>query len=232
MRKPFIAILLLLLCTARAPAGGRAYSLAVVGTFTTTSKLFYNPTASDDLLRGQYLGIDNIFGGGINIRYELPAIHSAVGVSAEFLTRTQEITFLPSVLSLTASDGFSVIPLECTGYFYIPVGGDALRFYMGGGLGMYLGTRKYEFPGATAETVDRTTGYGIHILTGLEYDLDQRISLRSEVKFRNAQFETVNQFHQPSITYNNTVIPLDQRPFPSRIAVDGMGIALALVVYP
>jgi hypothetical protein len=52
------------------------------------------------------------------------------------------------------------------------------------------------------------------------------------VKFRNAQFETANQFHQASVTANNSVLLLDPRPFGSRIAVDGMAISLSLVVRP
>ena len=94
---------------------------------------------------------------------------------------------------------------------------------------MYLRTRRYEFPGAEAVTIDRTPGYGIHILSGLEYDVDPRFSLRTEVKFRNVQFDAVNQFRQPSITYNNTVIPLDSQPFASRIAIDGMAPRLAFL---
>ena len=231
MRTPLIAILIVF-CTARSPAGGRAYSLAFGGSFTTSSKLFYNPNASDQVLRGQFLGIDNIFGGGIEFRYELPELHSALGISAEYLTRSQDIEIPAATFTLTATDGFWAIPVEGTGFFYIPLGGDAFHFYMGGGVGIYFGTRRYEFPGVPAETVDRTTGFGIHVLSGFEYDVDARFSVRSEVKFRNVQFDALNQFRQPWITVNNTVIALDTQPFASRIAIVGMAISIALVIHP
>ena len=225
------AFLLALIFCASAEAQEQTYAISAFGTFTTSSKLFYHPNDPDDLRRGQYLPLDNAFSGGIEVRRELPSLRIRVGLSIEIISKKETINLPSASTFIPVNDGFVAVPVELSGYFMIPVGSDHTYMYMGGGIGAYFGNRIYEFPGARAETVGRSPGFGIHVLTGFEYDAEERISLRTEIKFRDVQFESVNQFIQPSITYRGSVIPLNQEPQTSRINIDGMVVSFGLAYH-
>jgi opacity protein-like surface antigen len=128
-------------------------------------------------------------------------------------------------------DGYYTIPIECSGYFPIPIGTPELQVYMGAGLGMYFGSRFYEYGGASTEIVQRKIGYGIHILSGVEIAVSPALSLRTEIKFRDIQFETVNRFTSFSSLFNGNPIPLDQDALSSRISIDGMTLNLGIAYH-
>ncbi len=208
------------------------YHLAVVGTFTTSSKLFHHPDDPDQTLRDQFLPLDDIFSIGLDLRRTLEPGRIEIGLSVEYLRKTEDLwANVQDSVTVPVSDGFTAIPVEASGYFIIPVGTSVLHVYMGGGVGAYYGTRHYEIAGMGAATTEEDLGFGIHVLSGLEYALGPRVSLRSEVKFRDIQFRTVNQFSTGSATYGNSSVTLDRQPMPSRIAIDGMTLNLGLVYH-
>ena len=213
-------------------AQDRPYSFGISGSLSTSSKLFYNPEDQDEFIRNQFLPLDNALSEGIDVRRAIGPLSISLGVSVEYLSKTEVFTHLLSQSTVVpVKDGFVAVPVELSAYFQIPVGSDILQLYMGGGAGAYLGARRYEYAGVQAPAVDHKTGYGIHIITGLQYFVHPPVSLRSELKFRNVQFETVNQFRQSSAIYQGSVIPLDQEPFTSRVTIDGMTLSLQLVYH-
>ncbi|MBI1806790.1 MAG: hypothetical protein HYR76_07055 [Ignavibacteria bacterium] len=208
------------------------YDLAVFGTFTTSSKLFHHPNDADELLRSAFLPLNNVFSAGIDLRRSFEALRIQIGISIEYLKKT-ETSYVPDSSStlIPVKDGFTAIPIELSGYFIIPVGTDDLHLYMGGGGGMYIGSRQYEYAGTSAAIIGRKVGYGIHILSGLQYALHPRVSLRSELKFRQIQFENMNKFVEDTALYNGVAVALDPEPFSSRIDIDGMTLSLGLVFH-
>lgn len=201
-----------------------------MGTFTTSSKLFHHPDDPDENLRDQFLPIDNIFSIGIDLRRTIEPSRLEVGLGVEYLRKTEDLTAdVQDSLTVPVRDGFTAIPIELSGYFIIPVGTSTLHLYMGGGVGTYIGSRTYEIAGAGAGTTEQTLGFGIHVLSGLECALEPRVSLRTEVKFRDIQFRTVNRFDRGATTYGNASVTLDRSPMASRIAIDGMTLNLGLV---
>jgi len=208
------------------------YDLTLIGSLTTSSKLFHHPNDPDEFIRSQFLPLDNVFSIGIDLRRRLEPIDVQIGLSVEYLSKTESFNVpISGSRFVPARDGYVAIPIELSGYFFIPVGDENFRFYMGGGGGVYLGNRRYNYAGVVAQIVERNVGYGIHILSGVRYALTSMISIRSELKFRNVQFETVNKFTQSSITYLGSTIYLDQEPLPSRISIDGMTVNAGLVFH-
>ena len=220
------------LSSVNSSAQDRPYDLALFGTFTTTSKLFHHPNDADELLRGEFLPLNGIFSAGIDLRRSFESIRIQLGVSIEYIKKT-ETSYISDVAStlIPVKYGFTAIPIELTGYFIIPVGTEDLHLYMGGGGGMYFGNRRYEYAGVSSVIVDRKVGYGIHIISGIQYALHARVSLRSELKFRQIQFENVNRFIEDTAVYNGVVVALDPEPFSSRIDIDGMTLNLGLVLH-
>ena len=208
------------------------FTFSVSGSFSTSSKLFLHSEDPNETTRNQFLPLNDLFGITIDVRRQFDAIGIQLGLNVEYISKTESY-FLPITYtkSVPLTDGFTAIPIELSGYFTIPIGDETVQFYMGGGGGLYFGNRNYRIAEVTAFTVRRTIGVGIHILSGIQYILTPLISLRSEVKFRDVQFQTVNQFTQPFVTYHNTTISLDQQPFASRISINGMTLTLGLAVH-
>ena len=206
----------------------RNYTLAVTGSFTTSSKLFYNIDDPNEIARNQYLSLSNVLGVGIDIRRRIEESGLAVGISVEYISKLDDISESVSSTAIAAvKDGFVVVPIEATGYFTIPFSSERAQMYMGGGAGIYLGARHYQYSTDSARVIDQKPGYGIHILTGFCYRISPVIGLRSELKFRDVQFQSTNVF-LPS--YVSLPAP-NYQPFSSRINIDGMTLTVGLAAF-
>ncbi len=206
----------------------RPTSLSLFGSYTTSSKVFYRTADPDEFLRSQFFPLDDILSAGIDVRRTLPSGNLQLGLSVEIISRSTSSSVPYGSLSVPVLDGVTAVPVEATGYFFIPVGTDEIRIFMGGGVGAYFGQRRYEYGGTSAETTDRSLGFGIHVLSGMEWYTSPAISLRGELKFRDVQFETVNRFQQTSTTVKGTIIPLPAETMHSRVNIDGMHLAVGL----
>ena len=203
-----------------ASAQESGFSVALKGNLTTASQLFPNPNSADDFSRAQFFAIEDFFGYGIEVRYQIPETHLAAAVSADYIhARLDRTIGSPPV---PAKDGYRVIPVELTGYFIIPVSGPTFGVYMGGGVGAYFGHRVYEVAGVEARTTEPGQGFGIHVLGGVSYHINEWFGFHFEMKFRDLQFKTSNQFSTASTIYNNTFVMLPQGPFASRVHTDGV----------
>ena len=208
------------------------YSVGIFGSLNTSVKLFNHPDDQDVFLRSQFVPLDNIFSGGIDVRRTFETIHLTFGLSFEYLSTLQLFTHaLSDTTRVSVRDGFTIIPVEASVYFPIPVGNDDIQLYMGGGGGAYFGKLRHEFAGARSEPVDRTAGVGIHIVSGLEYQMRRSMSLRAEMKFRNVQFEGVDRFSQSYAVSGGEVVALPQEPQSSRVSIDGITATLQIVYH-
>jgi opacity protein-like surface antigen len=218
-----------LLCVAgeSGRAQERTFSVFLKGNLTTTGRLFPNPGATDPLARAQSYGFADFFGYGFEVQYHIAGTNLSLGVSADLILSAQSRTLIAAAQrAVPADDGFRIIPVELTGYFRIPITEGSFGVFMGGGVGVYYGERQYSLAGLDAPVVSSTPGYGIHVLGGVSYRLTDHFSLSTELKFRDAHFESTNTFNQPQVRYGNIVVNLSQKPFLSSIHTDGMVVQL------
>jgi hypothetical protein len=210
-------------------AGGGRFSVLLKGNLTTSSQLFLNPDAADLVAQTQSLALTDFFGIGAEAKYRLAEMNIAFGLSVDYIRAraTSAIVAYPRN-SIPTEDGYTVIPVEATGYFIIPFSGETFGVYMGGGAGMYFGYRSYRLGNTDAQTVDRKPGFGIHVLGGFSYRVWGPLEAVFEMKFRDLQFESVNAFTASPVRYNNTVVNVSTKPFKSRIQTDGIVFQLAL----
>ncbi|MEK7249834.1 MAG: hypothetical protein AAB209_05355, partial [Bacteroidota bacterium] len=110
---------------------GKSFSVSLKGSLTTGSQLFPNPNSSNDSLRAAFFSLKDIWGYGIEVRYRFPETDLAIALSADYLRTTQ--SRLTDIIP--EDDGYRVIPVELTGYFIIPLSGETIGVYMGGGAG-------------------------------------------------------------------------------------------------
>jgi preprotein translocase subunit Sss1 len=220
-----VTMLVLFFLPVTATAGDMNLSVILRSTFTTASQVFTNPESSDPIERSRFNTVDNFFGGSVEVRYVFPETHFGAGLGVEYIRASQEIQ---TVSRIPGEDGYEVIPVELTGYFTIPISGPVISVYMGGGAGAYMGRRIYRLAGVEAVQVDRSTGFGIHILGGVGFRLSDLIMLTTELKFRDLQFESTNAFPVEQIHYNGRTVNVGTEPFTSRIHTDGMVLSAGI----
>ncbi len=226
---------LLVVCACVLAQGTRAedklFSVAFKGSLTTNSQLFPNPNSPDELQRAQFFSLKDIWGIGIEVRYRFPETDLALAISADYLRTTQGSSIrLSGNRRIPVEDGYRVVPVELTGYFLIPISGESFGVYMGGGGGAYFGRRIYRIGDVEAPSVDQGVGFGIHVLSGVSYRFTGMISVVAEMKFRDLQFNSVNQFSAPTIQYGPTVVPVSTEPFESRVHTDGIVFQVGIVL--
>jgi len=208
-------------CSLRAQE--RSFTVLVKGNLTTQSDIFLNPTSPDPVARAQSTTLEDFPGIGVEVQYQFPGMNIALGVSADRISvRTPQPITVSFRELVPAEDGYTVIPLEVTGYFIIPASGEMFKIFMGGGLGAYIGTRRYSIAGVEARTVDDRPGFGIHVLGGVSVHFTGWLSLVAEMKFRDLQFRSTDAFAVSRIPYGSTYINVSQTPFASTIHTDGI----------
>ncbi len=209
---------------------GKNFSVSLKGSLTTGSQLFPNPNSSDEAQRAEFFPLKDIWGYGMEVRYRFPETDLAIALSADYLRTTQGSSIRLSGKQIPVDDGYRVIPVELTGYFIIPISGEVLGVYMGGGGGAYFGHRIYRIGSTDAPSIDHGVGFGIHVLSGLSYRFNDIISLNAEMKFRDLQFSSVNQFSTPQVQYGPTLVNVSTKPFESLVHTDGIIFQLGVVI--
>jgi hypothetical protein len=201
------------------------YSLSLFGSFTTSSKIFQHPNDINGSIRNQFLPMDNVFGGGIDLRRKFADIRLQFGLSVEYLSRTRNYSVQGIYsIEIPVNEGYTAYPIELSAYFDIPVGLTKVNFYMGGGGGIYFGTHHYEEAGISSKVVELKPAAGIQILCGIEYYIGSRLAVRGEWKFRDIHFKVTNKFFE----YADS---LQQAQMYSRINIDGMVFNAGMVFY-
>jgi opacity protein-like surface antigen len=214
--------------------GTTKYSIALKGTFTSTSKLYPTPDAAEEDLQSLFVEYNDLLSFGVEVRRQLGNESIEVGVGVEFLKTTRAglgtgPAGTPSV-QLPIVDGYRFVPIELTGYFIVPFSTETVKLFMGGGAGLYFGDRIYQVVNRTAQTVESRTAFGIHVLAGVDYFIDRFISLRGEMKFRDPQFDITSRFTNTQVDYNGHTYRLTQEPFTSRVNLDGLVLNLGIVL--
>ncbi|MBI3189901.1 MAG: hypothetical protein HYZ33_04570 [Ignavibacteriales bacterium] len=225
--KTIITLVVMVFCFQEAHAQRSLYTVSINSSITTSSRLYYNPFDPDELLRNQSLLLSGVWGFGVDIRRGFENSNIQVGISAEYLWSQEEIVIPANPNNVITEDGFVAVPVEFSGYFSIPFSSESFRMYMGGGVGVYFGERQYTYAGIPSKVTERNPGIGIHVLSGFEFGLFPNVALRTELKFRDVQFDSTNVFPPQSIT-GSTIHP-DEPPFASRMSIDGILFNLGLV---
>jgi hypothetical protein len=201
----------------------RPFTVMVKGNLSTQSEIFLNPASPDPVARAQSTLVQDFLGFSVEVLYHFPGTNVALGVSADRISaRTSQPITVSFREQVPAEDGYTAIPVDLTGYFIIPASGEMFKVFMGGGFGVYFGTRKYSIAGVEAGSLNASPGYGIHVLGGLSVHFTSWFSLVAEMKFRDLQFRSTNAFTVSRITYGSTNINVSQTPFASSIHTNGI----------
>jgi hypothetical protein len=225
-----VIIFFLAILSERIEAQGQRYNISLSGLYITSSKIYHSYDDVDPLKRDQFFTISDIFGIGLDFRREFNDLRLQLGIRIEYIETSEIIdyTVSPST-SVAVKDGFRAIPIEITGYFLLPIPLPKWKFTVGAGCGLYWGSRKYSFESLSPEPLERKIGGGIHVVSGIEFPINDFFALRTEVKFRDVQFWSSEKFKEKFITSRGQIIALNNKDINSKILIDGILISAGIV---
>jgi hypothetical protein len=213
---------------------GRNFSLGINAVYTTSAKLYLNPNSSDITLRNNFFLLEDIINPAIDIRYRLsdPLI---IGLNVEYMTKTDfgsplRVFINNAVTTIEVEEGFKLIPVELSLFYLLPFSTENFKFLMGGGGGYYLGEHVRKFGDAEVESIEREAAFGIHVSISMDYLIRDNIGIRTEMKFRDPQFNLTNKYTKENVNLGGTTINLTQNSFNSKINVDGVTFVVGAII--
>ncbi len=224
--KLFLLILSINITCAFAQYNGKSFSIGLNGVYTTSAKIYLNPYSSDQILRNSSFPLADIFNPAITFRYRLN--HDILfGFSTEYMKKSasgSNLTVIQGIKTrdISVDDGFVLIPLEFSIYYFLPFSTDRFKFLMGGGFGIYFGKQTRSFGDESISTINRKFAYGINVSISMDYILYDNISIHSEMKFRDPQFNVTSQYAKQQVNYMGSIVTVAQDTFDSKINVDGV----------
>jgi hypothetical protein len=202
-------------------AGG-SVTVVARGVATTSSLLYPRASAVSSFDRSQSLLMPASYGAGMEVRYDWTEMHLSAALSFDYVAShaVEPIRAYPATV-IPVENGFTAVPVELTGIVLLPFSSHQLQVYMGGGVGMYTGTRTYRIGAADAEALSMPPGFGIHVLAGVRTTFWNRIECSFDIKFRDLQFEAENKFTATTTVVNGAIFTLPQGTLHSRMQTDG-----------
>jgi outer membrane protein W len=234
MKKILFIFVCLLSFEAAAQYNGRSFSLSLNGVYTTGARIYPQPFASDEVVRNNYLMVEDIFNPSAELRYHIG--HSIlIGLGTEYMNTSTTAVLIVlaqnSTMAIEVEEGFSFLPIDLTVYYLFPFSTERFKFLIGGGAGYYIGEHIRKFGNAEVSTIERKFAYGIHVNLSMDYMVKDWFSIRSEMKFRDPQFTLKSEYDKREVEYNGRTIRILQESFDSKINIDGVTFLLGAVYH-
>ena len=236
MLKTFFSIILLFFFTGTSfgQFGPGNFGIAINAVYTTSAQIFLNPNASNIEIRNKALTLENIWNPGLDIRYRFSQ-EFIVGLNVEYIDKTANAPNLSAfignqVVVFEVDDGFRLIPVEFTIYYYFPFSTEDFKFLMGGGVGYYYGNFIRKFRDVELEVVQRKLAVGIHVSTSMDYMILENVSARFEMKFRNPQYNVKSKYSKTELTFQENTVMLPDDAFETKVDIEGLTFSLGLVI--
>jgi len=226
-----LAILLLISSTLLAQYNGSKLYLSANYIFTTTSKLYLQPNSSDAIVRGTHENLDDIWSYSSEVGYRISE-DIILALSFEFVEKTfvNQNMRLGGIRMIT-TDGYKFIPVEFSIYYSLPFSTENFKFFMGGGGGLYFGNHIRRLGDISVSSSIKKIGYGIQVSVGMDYLINKFIALRTQMRFRDPEFEMNNTYSSQTVNYDGRTFLLSSKTFSSKVNVDGISFAVGLLFH-
>lgn len=217
-----IIFFLLFTGTSLSQYNGKNFSITAGFNYITTSKLYLQPNSPDPFFRSTHDNLEDIYSVSFEFRYAV-LDELIIGIGAEYLSKTYDNrNFFLAGNRIEIEDGYSVIPIELSGYYLVPFSTEYFKFFMGGGAGIYLGRHIRRFGDVEFNPDENEIGYGIHVAIGMEYLINEFLSVRGQMRFRDPEFNMRSRYSSPSVNYKGNNYPLPAGSISSKVNIDGI----------
>lgn len=212
-----------------------SFGLSFSYNYTTSSKLYLYPNSIDEFLRDQFVPLDDINSYSAELRYRISE-PLMIGLSAEFISKTSDNPFftiggIGGSIMINIKDGYELIPVELSVYYFLPFSTSEFIFYMGGGMGLYFGNHVRQFGDIEVTTVRQDLSYGIHVSLGMDYMVEDFFSIRGVMKFRDPQFEMQSKYNKSEVIINGNSYLISNNLFDSKVNIDGITFGVGVVIH-
>ncbi len=228
--KIFLLISLLIFNTAFSQS---KKTLALNFDYVLSAFVYPNVISSDRGLRNFSNEINNWFGFSADFRYEFVEGYFA-GLSIEMVDKKISDYLIRRIgsenLRIPIEDKYTIYIAELSALFVAPFSSQKWQIYIGGGVGAYRGNFSKTILNVKSKIQKSPVNIGIHVLSGVQFNLTEKIALRGELKFRDPIVEVESKFLDNQINYNGYIIQIDQTPFRTRVNFDTMTFVFGLVL--
>lgn len=232
--KYLLLAVLFLLINLNAQYNNDTFGLSLSATYTPTGRLFLNPNSIQKLLREENVELIDIYSGAIELRYRINE-SLIIGIGTEYIEKTSKemnvIGFPSQLAGVEVEEGFRMVPIELSVYYFIPFSTESFKFFMGGGAGVYFGEYIREFADVSLENISREFSWGIHGRIGMDYLITDFFAVRGEMKFRDPDFKMESKYNKNSFEYKGTTRSLPTEPFATKVNIDGMTFVIGAVFH-
>lgn len=212
----------------------KKFSIVVYGTYVSSAELMDNIRSPISYLRDASVELVGGYGYGAEMTYD-PSIEGfdvLLYLSSEYLKVEDDgllYRFDQDTISANVrfTEQFSMIPIEGGLKWNLPISTQRIKIYIGGGAGIYFGERNRKLGTISTTNISRKPGYSMNVLAGGDYFLAGNLSVNFEFKFREASFDSEEDFGTDYISVGGNNFML-QNPIYSRILVDGVRLSAGI----
>ncbi len=197
--------------------------------YTSTSKLYLQPNAADPFIRNTHLNLDGITSFSFDLRYQISE-SIIIGAGSELIEKTFDSSMNLGGTRAKMKDGYKMIPIELSVFYLIPFSTERFKFFLGGGFGIYIGEQIRELGDVTISNESKKIGYGIHVAIGMDYVINDFISVRGQMRSRDPEFEMTSKYSNPVVNYNDVKYTFPSQTFNSKVNIDGVTFTLGAVI--
>jgi hypothetical protein len=216
------------------PVFANRFSVSVYGTYVSSAELMDNINSPVAFIRDASVELAGGYGYGAEFTYD-PSIEGfdvLFYLSSEYLNveddgllyRFDQDTLFANV---RFTEQFKMIPIEGGIKWNLPISTQRVKIYIGGGAGVYFGERNRKLGPIKTTNISTNPGFSMNVLVGGDYFFTGNLSGNFEFKFREASFESEEDFGTDSIVVNGNTFMLEN-PINSRILVDGVRLSAGI----
>ncbi|OQY75756.1 MAG: hypothetical protein B6D45_05225 [Ignavibacteriales bacterium UTCHB3] len=212
------------------PQSGFTFTLGAG--YGTASELYPYAGVSDFDLSKVSVGLGSLVTPHISVGYRFNGDLRGV-LALEYLSKTAEfygqtVENETGTIFIPVKDGYSFLPVELSLEYILPFSSEALKVYIGGGAGIYFYSSKREVAGIKPKSGGNITGYGIHILSGMEYFFSDNLGILFTMKFRDPEVLFDGEYASDAGVWNGMPVRLGNTKFREKLSLEGTMFILGL----
>lgn len=212
----------------------KGFSLSVGAGYGTASRLIPYPWVSDFDLREVEVSLGSFVFPQISLGYSFSDGIEGV-ISVEYATKKSEfygqtVESEAGTIFIPVKDGYTFLPLELTLNYTLPFSTEQIRVFIGGGGGLYFTSSLRELAGIKPGSGGSKTGYGIHIVSGIDYFFTRNAGLSFSMKFRDPEMEFKGSYESVTGIHNGMPVRLGSDLFNQKLSLEGTIFFLGLKV--
>jgi hypothetical protein len=190
------------------------------------------PYSPDLVERNSSLSLSGGYGYSFSVKTKVLRNDLFLGITVEYIKIQDNDAILvlegdSSVARVKLAESISAYPVELTAYFNVPSFQENLNIYLGGGLGIYTGDRVRKLQNFQSETISKSFGLSLVVLSGIEYFFEKNFMSFMELRFREGEYDVRSRFPLSFITVNGASYSLGKE-MNSKVFLDGLKVSFGL----